>query len=250
MILGIDIGNTTTEIGSFSKDGKLDSWKKVSTSDNSHERLVRELSGFKSTKNKVFAASVVPTRNSYWNEVSQEFFHSDVEFLNAKSPWSFRIDVELPERVGIDRLANLEAALSFGKSAIVIDAGTATKIDLVELANGESLFRGGLIIPGVGISQEALTEKTAQLPTVELTGEAPLIGRNTEAAIRSGAVNGFAGMVDRVVERIFEERRLPSYTPVVATGGFHALLRGRVPKITHFEPHLTLEGIYAVARKF
>ena len=249
MILALDIGNTSTEIGSFSSEGKLENWVKLPTFDSSHEKLVRELGKFRGSKGKVFAASVVPNRNSFWSEVSQEFFKSDVEFLDSNSPWSFRIDVEVPERVGIDRLADLEAAFEIGKTVVVIDAGTATKVDLLEFSNGESFFRGGLIAPGVGISQAALKEKTAQLPEVELAGDAPLIGRNTEAAIRSGVVNGFAGMVDGLITRIFHERKLPNYTPVIATGGFSTLLKGRVPRITHFEPHLTIEGIYAVGKK-
>ncbi len=248
MILAIDIGNTSTEIGGFSAEGKLEHWVKLPTFDCSHEKLARELGKFRG-KGNVFAASVVPGRNAFWNEVSQEFFKSDAEFLSANSPWSFRIDVEVPERVGIDRLADLEGAFEIGKTAVVIDAGTATKVDLLEFSNGASFFRGGLIAPGVGIGQAALKEKTAQLPDVELAGDAPLIGRNTEAAIRSGIVNGFAGMMDGLLDRIFQERKLPSYTPVIATGGFSSLLKGRVSRITHFEPHLTIEGIYAVAKK-
>jgi len=181
--------------------------------------------------------------------VAQEFLGASAVFFDSRAPWSFRMDVEVPERVGMDRLANMEAAFAMGKTALVIDAGTATKIDLLECSGGESYFRGGLIAPGVGIGRRALVESAAQLPNVDLAGDISLIGRNTEEAIRSGIMNGFIGMVDGLIARFFQERDLPNYIPVIATGGYSAFLKGRVSKITHFEPNLTLRGIYAIGQK-
>ncbi len=249
MIFTLDVGNTSTVIGRFSKEGRLEAVLRLPTANVSLETLQRELRGLKKSARAVYAASVVPHRNAFWGEVAEEYLGAPAFFLDHQAPWSFRSDVEVPERVGVDRLANMEAAFAIGKTALVVDAGTATKIDLLEQNNGESFFRGGLIAPGVGIGKRALAESAAQLPNVDLAGDIPLIGRNTEEAMRSGIMNGFVGMVDGLVQRMMQERALPGYTPVIATGGYSAFLKGHVKKITHFEPNLTLRGIYAISQK-
>lgn len=249
MIFALDIGNTSTAIGKFSREGRLEAILRFSTASVSVDALARELRGLKNAS-AVFAASVVPERNAFWGEVAQEFLGCSAMFLDSDAPWSFHIDVEAPERVGLDRLVNMEAAFSIGKTAIVIDAGTATKIDLLEQKDGTSFFRGGLIAPGVGIGKNALTQAAAQLPAVDLAGEIPLVGRNTEAAMRSGIMNGFIGMVDALVQRFIVERKLPNYTPVIATGGYSPFLKEHVHKITHFDPNLTLRGIHAIGQKY
>ncbi|MGZ3713527.1 MAG: type III pantothenate kinase, partial [Bdellovibrionota bacterium] len=153
-----------------------------------------------------------------------------------------------PEKTGIDRLANLEAVLEVPGAVIVVDAGTATKLDLLEGVEKRT-FPGGVIAPGLMISYEALMSQAAQLEKIELEKFSPVIGYNTETAIRSGVLHGFAALVDGMVMRIVQERGLPSLGAVIATGGNSRFLSGRAKLITQQRPRLTLEGLYALARK-
>jgi type III pantothenate kinase len=137
-----------------------------------------------------------------------------------------------------------------------VDAGTATKFDVVEEDfenKGKLRYVGGIIAAGVGISFEALINNTSKLRMVSLIDKAgreiPIVGPNTEWALRSGAVHGFITMVDGLVAKILGSRGLPTTTPVIATGGFSPLLRGHSERCTHFNVNHTLEGYYAIAKK-
>ena len=243
MILTIDIGNTDTKAASFSLDGKI----LGDTREPSQGDFLKLPSLLETRYEKIVISTVVPARLEKVLELVNK--KSDcVHVASEKSPWSFAIETEQPEKTGHDRLANLEGAIRFGAYAIVIDAGTATKLDVLE-GMEKKRFPGGVIAPGVGISFEALLAKTAQLPRIELDKHSPVIGYNTETAMRSGVVHGFAAMVDGMVMRIFEERKLPMQTAVIATGGFSKFLSTRARLVTHFAPKLSLEGLYALSTK-
>ncbi len=242
MILTIDIGNTDTKAGVFSDEGKC-----VADTRDATGTPVKLLSLLESNFEKIVIASVVPNAADKIVELVKnktELLH----MTSSTSPWSFSIETEAPEKTGQDRLANMEGAMRFGAYAIVIDAGTATKFDVLE-GMEKKRFPGGVIAPGVGISFAALLEKAPALPKIELDKHSPVVGYNTEIAMRSGVVHGFAAMVDGMVMRIFEERKLPMQTAVVATGGFSKLLSTRARLVTHFAPKLTLEGLYGLSTK-
>ncbi len=239
MIAAIDIGNTRTKVGFFSA-GKLVRNLAIATGEDFSALGWEPLEG-------AVIGSVVPALSARW----QDFLlprARHVHLASAASPWGFRSEVEEPSRVGVDRLANIEAALGFPGAAIVVDAGTATKFDLLEGVEIRH-FAGGAIAPGVEVSYRALLAGTAQLGAVDLAKHSPVIGYNTETAIRSGVVHGFAAQVDGMIVKIFEERELPPTTVVVATGGAAGYLKGRARLITHYRPHLTLEGLHALAEK-
>jgi type III pantothenate kinase len=99
------------------------------------------------------------------------------------------------------------------------------------------------------VGYEALVSKAAQLPRIELGKHSPAVGYNTETAIRSGVVHGFAAMVDGMVIRFFEERNLPAATAVVATGGNSPYLQARARLVSRYHPRLTLEGLHGLAKK-
>jgi type III pantothenate kinase len=150
------------------------------------------------------------------------------------------IRIDNPREVGADRLVNAVAAYDrLGGPCIVVDFGTAITYDAVSAA-GEYL--GGIITPGAEISIEALTERAAKLPKVEIAEPRSLIGKSTVDAIRSGIVYGFAGQVEGIVRRLREE--LGRDTPVIATGG---LARAVVPfileTIDEVDDLLTLTGL-------
>ncbi|MGE3260460.1 MAG: type III pantothenate kinase [Bacteriovoracia bacterium] len=244
MIAIVDIGNTRTKLALYGDEGMLKAERTLSTAD--------DFSGaaagiFEEKISKAVIGSVVPAHNAAW----EAFFSaraSSVHFASHASPWSFSIEVESPEKVGIDRLANLEAVSDIPGAVLVIDAGTATKFDLLEGVEKRS-FPGGAIAPGMAISYEALLNNAAQLNKIELDKFSPVVGYNTETAIRSGVLHGFAAQADGMVMRMVEERRLPSLAAVIATGGNAKFLTGRSRLITQQRPRLTLEGLYALARK-
>jgi len=248
LVLTVDIGNTDTVLAYFSSMGDCDSTLRFSTVKGQNgASLTKELTPF---FGKVFSAaiiaSVVPELNNLWKEVLTESLRiSSVSFVGVDIPWGFRIGVEERERIGHDRLCNMEAALRYGNTAVVVDAGTATKFDFLE----EEIFQGGAIAPGLGISCNALAERSTQLFKISFDGVIPLVGKNTKEALRSGAVNVFAASVDGMIEKIFAEKKLGKSTPVIATGGYAVFLQNRTKNITHFSPNHTLEGLYAISKK-
>jgi type III pantothenate kinase len=153
-----------------------------------------------------------------------------------------RVRVDHPERVGIDRLLNAAAVLPRGVPAVVIDAGSAVTVDLID---GEGAFRGGVIFPGFRLMAKALNDYTARLPLLEEFTEPVLPGTNTVAAINAGVASAIAGGIDRAVRRLSQ-----GYGPTrVYLGG------GDAERLTNLDcrpevagPYLTLEGIRITAR--
>jgi len=125
-----------------------------------------------------------------------------------------------------------------------VDFGTSTNLDVVS-AKGE--FLGGALAPGIEISLDALAQRAAQLRKVELVRPRSAIGKNTVEALQSGALYGFAGQVDGLVDRITAE--LGEVTAVVATGGLAPIVVPESRRITHHEPDLTLLGLRLVFEK-
>jgi len=245
MIGVVDIGNTRTKVALFREDGALDSEGVVSSKENF---LPLAANFFSKSIDRAVIGSVVPSLTPEW----AEFLVSRAGILHVAghdSPWGFRVNVENPETLGVDRLANLEGCLlQFPGAVVVVDAGTATKFDLLEGVAARS-FPGGAIAPGLSVSFDAMIARTAQLGKVDLGKHSPVIGYNTETAIRSGVLHGFASLVDGMVARIFEERKLPAPWSVVATGGNSSYLTNRARLITHQRPRLTLEGLHGLAKK-
>lgn len=238
MIAAVDIGNTRTKFALFSEEGKILSHSQCAST------AVDVPESFFKRATHAMIGSVVPKMLPVW----KDFFSCPVHIANSQSPWGFKIKVEEPEKIGVDRLLNLEAAIQQPGAILVVDAGTATKFDLLEGAQ-ERIFPGGAIAPGVEISFRALIAHAAQLPEIELRKHSPVLGYNTETAIRSGVVHGFAAQVDGMILKIFEERGLSSIAAVIGTGGNIDLCKGRARLITNYRPHLTLEGLYALSRK-
>lgn len=246
MILCLDLGNTDLKAALFNAEGERVSEIRRPKPVHADPAFVREcLSPLlqKGTPSKSVLSSVVPELNDAFREALP-----GLHVVDHKSPWGFTLSFENVETVGHDRLCNMEGALRYGGYAIVVDAGTATKFDVLEGAEKKS-FVGGAIAPGLGISFSALIEGTAQLPEISLDKFSPVVGYNTETAIRSGVLHGFASEVDGMILRIFEERKLPALTSVIATGGYSRYLQARARLITRYVPNLTLEGLHGLARK-
>src|SRR5262245_20429889 len=147
--------------------------------------------------------------------------------------------VDNPAELGADRIVNGVAAFArYGGPVIIVDFGTATTFDVVT-KRGE--YAGGVICPGVGISADALFQRAARLPRVDVRNPGRVIGRSTVGSIQSGLYFGYASMVDGLIGRIRAELAEPSR--VVATGGLAQTLASEVPSIEHVDPVLTLDGL-------
>lgn len=255
--LTVDIGNTHTVFGVF-REAKLVWSFRIRTDKQACpdelfvavEKLLLRADTTLAKINTVVLGTVVPELEHAWRKL---FSDEPAKFVMADrfAPWAFKIDLPYPDQLGPDRMANAEGGLRFGAPFIVLDAGTATTFDVVDGSKSAPRYVGGVIAPGVGISLEALIAKTSRLRAVSLSrsarGDFPVVGFDTETAIRSGAIHGFAAMVDGVVEKILRERGFPRETPVIATGGFSGYLRDVSERVTHFEPDITLEGLHALA---
>jgi len=243
----LDIGNTRTKAAVFGDDG-IERKIIFPTSPNFQHPEAKD---FFSGVDRVVVGSVVPEATLPW----KNFFPSLVE-ITAKAPWGFSFGVEQPESVGVDRLANMEAVCARGEPMVVVDAGTATKWDLLSFSDGKACFEGGAIAPGVRLSAEALLEKGARLPSQDLIEELfqssesiAVVGKNTKDALRAGIVKAFVVQVDGMLAHLFAQNHSLDFCRVVATGGNSFLLKNRTRLINEFREDLTIEGLYAVAQK-
>ena len=150
------------------------------------------------------------------------------------------VDYPQPETIGADRLANaMAAAHLYGAPSVVVDFGTALTFDVV---NDQKAYVGGIIAPGISLMTDYFNEKTALLPKITVADPNAVIGKSTEQAMQIGAVHGYRGLVASLIDALKQEmniRRLP----VIATGGYAALITQEMKAITAQCPHLTLEGL-------
>ena len=160
--------------------------------------------------------------------------------LTPESLRGVGLDYPRPATIGQDRLANAIAArLHFGAPSVVVDFGTAVTFDVVSKAGA---YVGGIIAPGLASMTDYLHEKTALLPRIRIREPRAVIGRNTEEAMLVGAVVGYRGLVRELIRVLKRELKARSL-PVIATGGYAALMAKGLPEITAVQPNLTLEGL-------
>ncbi|MCK5228886.1 MAG: type III pantothenate kinase, partial [Desulfobulbaceae bacterium] len=246
-LLAIDVGNSHTVIGIFFKDKLRSQWHIKTDRDMTadelagmcHTLFLMEGLGLHDISNAVIA-SVVPSMESEWAAFSRKHLEITPLLISGTDlETGIQIKTDHPEEVGADRIANAVAAYHHhGTALIVVDFGTAITFDCIS-AKGEYL--GGAIAPGLGISMDALFERTAKLPRVNISEppEGP-IGTNTITAIKSGFLFGFGGLVEGLVKRIKKEFE-PETPKVIATGGMAAIVAPYAESIESVEPELTLE---------
>lgn len=248
MLLVIDVGNTSMVWGVYKQDTLVARWH-ISTgiprSADEYGLLITQflsLHGSSVTDISGVAIScVVPAVLDALLAMCRIYLHCNPLVVSAQIDLGLRIFYEPPESVGADRLVNAYAAMcKYGLPVLVVDLGTATKFEAV---SADAEYLGGVIAPGVQLSLEALTQKTAKLPRIELTHTSAAIAQDTINAIRSGIIYGTAGQVDAIIHRIKEEMGPP--TPrVVATGGYAHILAGISIEVQVFDDQLTLDGLY------
>src|SRR5438552_16578223 len=186
--------------------------------------------------------SVVPKKNGVVRRAAKR---SRVLWLTPRVELGVGIHYPNPKTIGADRLANAAAvALLYGSPAIVVDFGTAVTFDIISERRN---YIGGVIAPGLEAMTNFLYQRTALLPKLSLKEPRSAIGRSTIAAMRSGAIYGYRGLIREIIGRIKTERFVRRKVKVVATGGYARLIAAQLPEIDAIHPDLTLEGLRLVA---
>lgn len=254
MLVAVDVGNTQTVVGLFGPgDGPAGSgpelayhWRVATVASRTADEMALlvdqlfQLQGLDPTEviTGLAVSSVVPRLRSALREMSEKWFDVHAVIVEPGVRTGMPILYENPKEVGADRIADAVAAFErFGGPTIVVDFGTATTFEVVS-QKGEYL--GGVILPGIEISLEALFTRAALLPRVELVEPRSVLARNTVESLQSGVIYGFAAQVDGLCALLVEE---VGPATVVATGGLASLIAPHSKAIEHHEPWLTLEGL-------
>jgi type III pantothenate kinase len=262
MLLVIDVGNTNTVLGVFARDAKaqagsdaadggryerlMANWR-VATSRTStvdeYGVLFRNLFSMAGLEANgiqgIVVSSVVPPLDPVLRQVCERYFNLRPLFIEPGVKTGMPVHYDNPAEVGADRIVNAVAAFDkYGGPCVVVDFGTATTFDCVS-AKGEYL--GGVICPGIGISADALFERTARLPRVEIRKPSRVIGSNTVGSLQSGLYYGYLGLMDGILERLRAE--LGAETQVIATGGLGPMIGTGSKYIKQVDEFLMLEGL-------
>ena len=246
MLLVIDVGNTNTVLGVYDGGVLVDHWRIATEKGKTADEwgtMFRDLFLFDHLNMKDFEgmiiSSVVPPVLDMLQGMADKYFHVKPLIVGPDTDTGIKISYKNPTEVGADRIVNAVAAYErHKKSLIVVDFGTATTFDYVS-SKGE--YKGGAIAPGIGISAEALFEKTSKLPRVEILKPKQVIGKNTIESMQSGIFFGYVGLVDEIVRRMKKE--VKSNPKVIATGGLAELIANESETIEEVNEFLTLEGL-------
>ena len=246
MLMTIDIGNTNISIGVYQGE-KLGSCWRVSTD---HNRMPDEyglqLDGLLKLKNLtpgditgICIASVVPPLTGNIIQACREYLDLDPLVVDAGVKTGVKILYETPRSVGADRIVDAAAVqYLYGGPACVVDFGTGTTFNAI---SEEGDYLGGAIAPGIGIAAEALFQRAAKLPPVDLSTPPSVIGQNTPHSMQSGLIFGYVGLVEGMVKRFRAE--LGSEMKVIATGGYTEIIAQETKVIDIVAPWLTLDGL-------
>jgi len=248
MLLVCDIGNSNIVFGLYRDAGLAAHWRitsRLNATVDEYLVMMGTLLGRYNLPEDVDAAivsSVVPPLTLKINRVMQQL--AGLEPLTVGPGVKTGLDVQYddPREVGADRIVNAVGALTRHEPPlIVVDFGTATTFDVILPPN---VYLGGVIVPGLSISRDALVMRTAMLPKVEIRAVERIVGRTTADSIRAGVYQGTGALVDGLVDAIAEEQNIDP--AVVATGGLARLMQGVSKRLEHVEPDLTLWGLREV----
>lgn len=246
MFLAIDIGNTNITLGLYDGAALGPRWR-IATG---HERTPDEYGALMTALSRhagvpaekvhaIAMASVVPPLTGVLAETCRRYFSCAPMIVEGTSPTGVRVLYEDPGQVGADRVVDAAAAFRlYGGPACIIDFGTATTFDAI---SAEGDYLGGAIAPGIGIAAEALFQRAARLPQVDLQRPPSPLGRNVMHSLQSGLLFGYIGLVEGMVARFRSE--LGPATKVIATGGLAEIMAGETKAISVLAPWLTLDGL-------
>lgn len=246
MLLAIDVGNTSIKFGVFEADKLRKTWQMATSIRRMADEYAALLLNLLNYENlsvaditDIVLCSVVPPFNTIMFTLAEQYFHTSPLLIEAGVKTGVRIRMDNPREVGADRIVNSAAAHHlYGGPIIIVDFGTATTFDVV---SKEGDYIGGVIAPGINTAAEALFLRAAKLPRVELVRPQQAIGANTVAAMQSGLVFGYVGLVEGIVNRIQNE--LTEKAKIVATGGDVKIIARESSIVDFVEPDLTLLGL-------
>jgi type III pantothenate kinase len=246
VLLAIDNGNTQTHIGVFDGERLVAHWRLATVRETTADELAADMVGLLGLRglslgdvDGAIVSSVVPQLAHEYEQLSERYLDGTMALVGPGLKTGMRIRIENPHELGADRIANAVAAYDrCGGACISVDFGTAINYDVVS-SDGDLL--GAILAPGVEISMDALSQRAAKLPKVDLEPPSEVIGRSTIAAMRSGIVYGFAGQVDGILSRVREE--LGEEATAIATGGHAAAIAPFCDQIDEVDDLLTLSGL-------
>ena len=250
MLLAIDVGNTNIVLGVFDGDRLRVSWRLLTLRERTADEVGLMITGLFAHEQIALAAitdvalaSVVPPLTPIMQGMVRRYFGREAFVVDPTSNAGMPILYERPAEVGADRIANSVAGYEqygrpSGQPLIIADLGTTTTFDAVTAA-GEYL--GGVICPGPQIAADALFQRAARLPRVEVRKPRSVIGRTTVGAIEAGLFFGYLGMVEHIVKRMTEE--LGGRAVCIATGGLAPLIAPETKVFAAVEPDITLHGL-------
>jgi type III pantothenate kinase len=245
MLLVADIGNTQTHLGAFEGEELVEHWRFQTRSGATGDELAERIAGLMNLSGVAFegvdsvcVSSVVPPLGTEYERLTARYLEADCLTVGPGVKTGMPIRIENPLEVGADRLVNAIAAYDrFGEACVSVDFGTGINIDAVS-ADGEYL--GGAIGPGLAPSLTALIDRAARISRIDLEEPKEAIGRSTRAAIHSGFIFGFAGLIDGIVRRIEDELPNPR---LLATGGYAGTVVPFTETINEVDDLLTLKGL-------
>lgn len=245
MLLAVDVGNTQTHLGAFDGDRLTEHWRFQTRAGATGDELAERIAGLLALREMsledleaVCVSSVVPPLGTQYEQLADRYMNATCLTIEPGVKTGMPIRIDNPLEVGADRLVNAVAAYERFKSAcVVVDFGTGINFDAV---SGAGEYLGGAIAPGLEVSLTALVERAARIPRIDLAAPETAIGRSSRAAIQSGFVFGFAGLIDGVVRRIEDEM---GEVELLATGGLAETIVPFTETIEHVDEMLTLKGL-------
>jgi type III pantothenate kinase len=250
MLLAIDVGNTNTVVGVWNGSEWLSLWRRRTDPEETEDQLAVWLKGLFDLCNipwkvdSAICASVVPAMDGILDKLCEQYLNVRLRFLRTGANVGMEVTYNPPHAVGADRIANALGALEkYEPPIIVVDFGTATTFDSID-RNGT--YVGGAILPGVGISSQALFDRAAKLPQVEFRAPETALGRDTVHSLQSGIMFGYAGAIDALAGRISVEL---GGARILATGGLGSLFLGLCETIEALEPTLTMDGLRVASER-
>lgn len=245
MLLAVDVGNTQTHLGAFDGERLVEHWRFQTRAGATGDELAERIAGMLALSgvslddlDAVCVSSVVPPLGTQYEQLSERYTDAACLAVGPGVKTGMPIRIDNPLEVGADRLVNAVAAYERFKAAcVVVDFGTGINFDAVSEA-GEYL--GGAIAPGLEISLTALVERAARIGRIDLEEPETAIGRSSRAAIQSGVIFGFAGLIDGVVRRIEDEL---GEVRLLATGGLASTIVPFTETIDEVDEMLTLKGL-------
>ncbi|MEO7198028.1 MAG: type III pantothenate kinase [Solirubrobacterales bacterium] len=249
MLLAVDVGNTQTHVGAFDGANLVADWRLATRGDSTADEIALSIAGsleFRDLKwsdiKGAIVSTVVPRLGPEYERLCERHLGSPCLLVGPAVKTGMPILIDNPRELGSDRLVNAVAAYDhIGGCCLAVDFGTSINFDAVS-AQGEYL--GGAIGPGLEVSIDALAGRAAKLPRIEVREPGAAIGRNTQAALQSGFIFGFAGLVDGVARRMLAE--LGQSATVIATGGMANSLAPLCETIDEVDSYLTLKGLRLV----